>query len=84
MVADLVAVPARPHPELEAPAREPVERGHLLGQHDRIVLDHETDAGPDLDPLGGGGGVCERDERVVGVAVLPAAARRRAGTASRG
>ena len=68
-----------PDAELEAPAREPVERGHLLGQHDRVVLDHQADAGADLDPLGGRGR--ERRARRTGrrCGCTRAAARRRAG-----
>ncbi len=70
VVAHLLAVPAGADAEQEAPAREPVERGDLLGGHDRIALDHQADAGAQLDALGRGRRERQRHERVQRVAVL--------------
>ncbi len=81
VVAHLLAVPARADPELEPPAGQMVDRRDLLGSDDRIALDHQADAAADPQRRGrlrrGG----QRDEQVVGVAVLArqlAAARVRA------
>ena len=41
-----------------------VERGHLLGQHDRVVLGGQQDAGAEPDALGDGGRGGQRDEGV--------------------
>ncbi len=41
-----------PMPSSEAAAGQQVERGDRLGQHDRVVLGDERDAGPEPQPLG--------------------------------
>jgi len=81
----LLAVPARAHTELEAPARDAVDAGHLLGGGDRVALDHEADAAPDPDVARRLRRTRERDEQVVGVAVFAGQlaarrVRRRAGS----
>ena len=40
----LVPRPAEAEPDVEAPARDLVERGELLGEHDRRVVGHDEDA----------------------------------------
>ena len=70
VVAHLLEVPAGADAELEAPAREVVERGGLVGQRDRVALDDQRDAGADAQALGGGRDRAERDERVERVRVL--------------
>ena len=86
VVAHLLEVPAGPDAELEAPAGEVVERGRLVGEHDRVALDDQRDAGADAQALGRGGDRAERDERVERVRVLArqlVAARPRALAAGR-
>src|SRR5439155_6330448 len=51
-------------------AGQPVERGDLLGRRDRIALDDEADAGPELEAPGRPGRHHQRDERVVGRPVV--------------
>ena len=46
------------------------EARDLLGQHDRVVLDHETDAASDLDLPGCRRGYCERHEKVHGMRIF--------------
>src|SRR5262249_6952680 len=66
-----LGVPAAADAEEEPPAREHVERRDLLRGGDRVALDEEADAAPDLEPRGDGGRGRERDEEVVRVPVLP-------------
>ena len=70
VVLGLGPVPAEADAERDAPAREMVERGHLLGQDDRVVLGGEQDAGaePDARRHGGRGG--QRHERVEAALVV--------------
>jgi hypothetical protein len=70
VVSHLLPVPARADAEQEAPSRHVVERRHLLRRDDRIALDHEADAGAELQPLRDRRRGGERDERVEDVAVL--------------
>ena len=65
-VADEAAGPDAPH---EAALRHLVELGDAVGQHERAVVRHAGDAGPEDDLLGAleGGG----DEHVRGRDVLP-------------
>jgi hypothetical protein len=70
VVGDLVVVPAGPDPEQESPVREQVQAGDGAGGRDRVALDHQADAGAELDAGGGRGDCGERDERVEGVLVL--------------
>ena len=70
VVEHLLLVPARADAEHEAPAGQHVERGDLLGQHDRVVLDHQAHARPDDQLLRRRRGEGQRDERVVRAAVL--------------
>ena len=46
------------------------ERRHLLGQHDRIALDDQADAGAQPDRVGYRRRVRERHERIVGLPVV--------------
>ena len=70
VVLGLGAVPAEPDPERDPPAAEVVERGHLLGQQDRLVLRGEEDAGAEPDACRDGGGRGERDQRVEAALVV--------------
>src|SRR5215217_5387926 len=70
VVGHLLAVPAGADPELQPPARQVVDRGDLLGGHDRVALDDEADAGPDPRPRRRLGGRGHGHEQVVGVGVL--------------
>ena len=60
----LLLVPAVADAEHHAAAGEPVERGDLLGQRDRIVLRHQRDAGAEPDPAGARR---RRGERDIGI-----------------
>ena len=52
----------KPIPNVKRPRREMVERGDLLGQHDRIMLSRQKDPGAQADALGGGDRSREGDE----------------------
>jgi hypothetical protein len=52
--ADRLPKRARAEAELEAPAREHVERGRLLGDHRRAAERQVGDVGEEADPLGAG------------------------------
>src|SRR5436190_12461033 len=71
VILHLLDVPAGSHAEEEPAAGEAIERGDLLRGDDRVALDDEADAGGEEYALGRGGRRGQRDERVVGVAVLP-------------
>ena len=64
VVFDLLLVPATADAEEEAPARDLIDRGDELGGLDRVALDHEADAGRDLEPLCGAGRGGQRHKRV--------------------
>ena len=70
VVAHLLEVPAGADAELEAPAGEVVERRRLVGEHDRVALDDQRDAGADAQALGRGRDRAQRHERVERVRVL--------------
>ena len=70
VVLGLGPVPAVPDPEGDPAAGEMVERGHLLGQQDRLVLGGEQDAGAESDARGDGGGGGQRDQRVEAALVV--------------
>ena len=86
VVLHLLGVPAAADPEEHATAREPVQRGHFLGRDDRVALDHEADAGAELEASRRGGGGHQGEERIVGRPVVArqlAAGRPRAPAARR-
>ena len=60
----------KPDAERDPAAREMVERGHLLGQEDRVVLGGEQDAGAEPDPRRHRGRRGQRDERVEAALVV--------------
>jgi hypothetical protein len=70
VVLHLFRIPAGSNAEEEPSIREQIEARDRLGQRDRVVLDDETDARPDLQVLGDGRGRGEPDERVERVRVL--------------
>ncbi|CAM5233603.1 hypothetical protein SCALM49S_05333 [Streptomyces californicus] len=70
VVGGLLDVPPVTDAEREPAAGEVVQGGGLLGQADRVVLGDQRDAGAQRQPLGDGGGLPERDERVERAAVL--------------
>ena len=70
VVGHLLPVPAGADAELEPPAGQVVDAGHLLGRGDRVPLDDQADAGADPQPRGGGHRGGHRDEQVEGVRVL--------------
>ena len=51
----LVLRPAQPQPHVEPSTGEEIERGELLGQHDRLVVRHEQHAGAQTHAAGGAG-----------------------------
>src|SRR4051794_6158038 len=61
---ELLAEPADADADLDPPAREAVERGQLLGQHDRVALGEDEDASRQADPARGRGDVGQPDERI--------------------
>ena len=69
VVGHLLPVPAGADAELEPPAGQVVDAGHLLGRGDRVPLDDQADAGADPQPRGGGHRGGHRDEQVEGVRV---------------
>ena len=76
-------VPPEAHAERDAPVRQGVERRHLLGQQDRVVLGHEQDSGAEPDPLGDRGRHGQRHERIQRSACSRRGARPRRGRAAR-
>ena len=52
----LLRVPASADAELEPPAREEIEAGHLLGEGDGVALDDQADTRADPEARGGRGG----------------------------
>ena len=70
VIGDLLAQPANPNSEQKPAAREHVETGDFLGQHDRIALNDQTDPRAELDPAGHSRGSAQRDERVERVPVF--------------
>ena len=54
----------------KAAARQHIEAGNALGQHDRVVLRHQTDASADRQRLGRGCREGQGHHRVVGVDVF--------------
>ena len=66
----LLGQPTGTDAEVEAAARDHVERGDLLGQRDWLVLSDQADAGAETNCGGGAGGRAEGDEGVVDSAVL--------------
>jgi len=64
MIGDLFAQPPGADPEQEAAAREMVEAGNFLGQHDRIALDDQANASAQLDAAGHRRHRAERHKRV--------------------
>ena len=70
VMLDLLDVPAGAHAEEEASVGEEVEAGHLLRGDDRIVLDHQADAGAEAEPRRHGRRRRQPDEGVQGVRVL--------------
>ena len=70
MVAHLLAIPAAADPELEPAARQMVDRCDLLRGRDRVALDDQADAAADPQRRGRLRRRRQRDEQVVGVAVL--------------
>ena len=70
VIGHLLDVPARAHPEVDATAREQVERGDLAGGDDRISLGHQADAEAKPELLGRRRDRAERDEGIERVRVL--------------
>ena len=66
----LLGQPASADAEEEASAGDHVQAGDLLGQRDRLVLGHKTDAGAQLELGRRAGRRAQPDERVVNAAVL--------------
>ena len=60
----------KPDAEHHPAAAQVVERGHLLGQHDRVVLGDQHHPGAEGDPLGGRGRGGQGHERVEAAAVV--------------
>ena len=61
---ELVLGPAEPQAHVQPPARDDVERGELLGEHDGGVVRHDQHARAQPDARGDGGHEGERDERI--------------------
>src|SRR5207237_5575452 len=61
---ELLLVPAGPHAVDEAPPREVLKGGDLLGQHHRVVGGQDHDRGAQLDPGGHRGDVRQRHQRL--------------------
>jgi hypothetical protein len=69
VVFHLLDVPAAADSELEAPARQTVEAGDLLGGDDRVALGNEADADAEAQFLRDRSGERQCDERVVRVGI---------------
>ena len=68
-----VRVPADPDAQFEAPARQVLQAGDLLGDKDRVAQCRDQDAGGERDPAGAPGGEAQGFERrQPGRAVEPA------------
>ena len=80
VVLHLLGVPAAADAEEEAAAREMIEAGDLLGERDRVALDHQADAGAEPQLRRDRRRHGERDERIVGVPVLLGQVGRRRAT----
>ena len=70
VVLSFGAVPAEPDPQRDPAPGEMVERRHLLGQQDRVVLRDEQDAGAEPDARRHRGRRGERDQRVEAALVV--------------
>src|SRR5207249_2548322 len=70
VVLHLLGVPPAADAEEDAPAREEVQAGDLLGGGDRVALDEQADPRADLERGGHGGRCRQRDEQVVRAPVL--------------
>ena len=70
VVLHLLRVPAAADAEEEAAVREVIEARHFLRRRDGIALDHEADAGAELELRRDRRRHRERDERIVAVPVL--------------
>src|SRR5262245_56251745 len=66
----LFGVPAATDPKEQAAAREPIHRRHLLGQNNRIALNHETNATAKFDGAGRGRRRYEGDKEIIGMPVI--------------
>ena len=60
----------KPDAEGDPPAGEMVERGHLLGQHDGVVLGGQQDAGAEADARGHGGRGRQGNDRIQAALVV--------------
>ena len=69
MVGHLLSVPAPADAEDEAAVGNEVKAGDFLGRGNWVALNHQTDAGAQLQVGGDGSGGGEGDEGVVGVPV---------------
>ena len=70
VILHLVLVPAAADAEQKAASRHLVERGDRLRQLHRVALDHQTDAGAELERGGRGGRGAQAHERVHRVVIL--------------
>ena len=61
---ELLLQPAHADPELDATSGQVVERGQLLGQHHRVALREDEDAGGEAQRRRGGGDVGQPHQRV--------------------
>ena len=59
---ELLLEPADADAEVDPPAREPVERRHLLGHVDRVALGQEQHGGAQTHAAGAGGQVGQGDQ----------------------
>ena len=70
VVFHLLPVPAPADPEDEAPPRQQVEAGNLLGEGDGVALDHQADPRREPEARRRGRGAGQRHEWIEGVPVF--------------